>query len=73
MNVFKTIVVVLLLVIIASMAKAMVHMVRGDHGGEKMVRALSWRVGLSIGLLLLIVIGAELGYIEPHDIYRRGP
>jgi membrane protein required for beta-lactamase induction len=33
---------------------------------KKMARALAWRVGLSIALVLLLLIAYALGWIEPH-------
>jgi len=32
------------------------------------VRALSWRIGLSVGLFALIVLGIWSGVIKPHGI-----
>lgn len=33
---------------------------------KKMARALAWRVGLSIALVLLLLIAYALGWIQPH-------
>ena len=67
----KIVIVVMLLLIIASLGKALFHMIRGDRDKDSMVRALSWRVGLSVSLVLFIVLASALGIIEPHDVYRR--
>lgn len=39
---------------------------RGD--GDRAVRRLSWRVGLSLGLLLLLWAGFHFGIIEPQGV-----
>ena len=33
---------------------------------RRMARALAWRVGLSIALVLLILLAYALGWISPH-------
>jgi hypothetical protein len=35
-----------------------------------MVRALTWRIGLSIGLLLLMLVAGRMGWITPHGLGR---
>ena len=34
------------------------------------VRSLSWRIGLSVVLILLIALGIYTGWIKPHGIYN---
>jgi len=64
----KTIVVLILIGIIVSMGSALLFLVK-DHGQkDRMVRALSMRIGLSIGLFGLLYLLAWLGYITPHGV-----
>jgi len=35
------------------------------------VRSLSWRIGLSIGLFLLLIVLKLLGIIEPHGLNEQ--
>ena len=37
---------------------------------DRTVRALSWRIGLSVGLIALVALGIFTGVIRPHDIGR---
>jgi hypothetical protein len=63
---FQVIVVVLLCAIVFNLGRAMFHMSSGpDHSGQ-MVRALSWRIGLSVALFLLLIAGARLHLFAPH-------
>lgn len=39
---------------------------RGD--GDRTVKRLSWRIGLSLGLVLLLWAGFQLGVIEPQGV-----
>jgi len=63
----KWLVLVIFFAIILSMASAMLHLVH-DYRGEskRMVRALSWRIGLSITLFIVLWATWKLGWIEPR-------
>lgn len=42
-----------------------------DHGSTgRTVRALTWRIGLSVGLILVVMLGVATGWIQPHGIAR---
>ena len=55
---FKLAIVSVLLFIIFSLAVALFAFVKKDRDSEKMIKALTYRIALSIGLLILIIIGA---------------
>ena len=65
----KFLVVILLLVILASLFSALVFLVRDRGSTHRTVRALTWRVGLSIGLFLLLLLAGWMGWIEPHGLH----
>ena len=67
----KFLVVILLLVILASLFSALVFLVRDRGSTHRTVRALTWRIGLSIGLFLLLLLAGWMGWIEPHGLYPR--
>ena len=62
----KVLVLLLLLAIVASLAKAMFHMSSGAAQSAQTVQALSWRIGLSLALFLILMAGAYLHLISPH-------
>lgn len=64
--VFKAIILILLLAIIISMATALFSMLKSDPDSTRTVKALTVRVGLSIGLLIFIIIGYAAGLITPN-------
>jgi hypothetical protein len=33
-----------------------------------MLRALTWRIGLSVALFLLLLLAWRMGYIRPHGL-----
>jgi hypothetical protein len=62
----KLLVVVMLLGIIASLGRALFCMASGPSDDKRMVQALTVRVGLSVGLFLLLLVGWYFGLIDPH-------
>ena len=65
---FKVILVVALLFIIFSLVVAFVAFVKKDADSDKMLKALTFRIGLSIALIVIMMIGSQFGLISPHDI-----
>ena len=47
-------------------------MLRGDSRqpgqGQRMARALAWRIGLSVALFLCLLLAWKLGYIQPTGL-----
>lgn len=72
MGSMKLLVVLAFIVIIGSLGAALYFMLRRDSEGKlrgnRMVRALALRVGLSILLFLGILIAWKLGFITPTGI-----
>ena len=66
--IFKILVILVLLLILGSLATALIAMLRHDQNSERMVKALTVRIALSIGLLIFIMIGYSLGLIAPHGL-----
>lgn len=48
------------------------YMLTDQGKSDRVVRALSWRIGLSILLFGLIALGIYTGVIEPHQVMRHG-
>ena len=68
----KALIVVVLIAIVAVLASAGVVMLRKPRDGRphdaRMARALMWRVLLSIGLFLFILLAWALGWIQPNAL-----
>jgi len=69
----KFIVALAFLGIFASLASALVFMMRNGAQGQssksgRMVKALGIRVGLSVLLFICVLIGWHLGYLQPTGI-----
>lgn len=64
----KIIVVLILLVIIGSLVSALFYLMRDKAGSERTVKALTIRVGLSVSLFLLLLLGYYLGLIPQQGL-----
>lgn len=64
----KWLVVILLLLIGGSLAMGLFYLVRDQGTSKNVVKSLSWRVGLSISLFILLIVLFFWAGIEPHNI-----
>lgn len=65
----KIIVIVMLVLILASLFSALVFLFKDKGQGKRMVQALTWRIGLSITLFLLLMAGFHFGIIPPGGLH----
>ena len=65
----KAVILVFLIVIIYSLGSALYYLARDKKNDElRVVKALSWRIGLSLLLFVLLFVAFGLGWITPHSI-----
>ncbi|MCH9697427.1 MAG: twin transmembrane helix small protein [Gammaproteobacteria bacterium] len=69
----KVIIVILFIAIFISLFSALFFLIKGTghtdiNKNKRTVRALSIRIGLSIGLLVILLIANKAGVIKPHGI-----
>ena len=64
----KIVIVAIFIGVLASLASALLYLVKDRGQSERTVRALTMRVGISIGLLVLLLVLWALGLIQPHGI-----
>lgn len=60
---FKIIIVLALLFIIGSLFSALYFLAKDKSGGERTVKALTLRIGLSISLFVFLLLGYYFGLI----------
>ena len=58
--------------IVVSLGSALRHLTRGAGDSRRMVRALTWRIGLSVALFILLMLAWYTGLIAPHGIDPMG-
>jgi hypothetical protein len=70
---FKTLIVLLLLIILISLGAGMFFMVRDRGQSKRPVQALTIRISLSLLLFGLLLFGYFAGLIKPHGVYPPPP
>jgi hypothetical protein len=66
---FKYLVLGLLVLILISLGRALFHMTSSKADADtRMVKALSWRIGLSVALFLLLIFAYYKGWIVPPRV-----
>ncbi len=68
----KTLIVVTLIAILASLAGGMLFLLKDKGQTERTAKALTVRIGLSVALFGLLMLGIFTGHIKPHGIYPAG-
>ena len=64
----KVLVVAILGTIIYSLGSGLFYMMRSGGRDDRMVKSLTLRVALSVGLFILLLIAAAAGWIHPHGV-----
>jgi small neutral amino acid transporter SnatA (MarC family) len=64
----KFIIVLCLLIIITSLGSALYYLLMDRGKSDRVVKALSWRIGLSLLLFFLLIGAYYLGWITPHAV-----
>ncbi|MEM7304541.1 MAG: twin transmembrane helix small protein [Pseudomonadota bacterium] len=66
--IIKIIIVILFLLIVGSLASALFHLLTSKEENNKTMRALTFRISLSVIAFIILIIGANFGWIEPHGL-----
>jgi hypothetical protein len=63
----KILIILFLLTILYSLASSFFFLMRDKGAGDRTVRRLTWRLGLSLLLFLLLWGGYQMGWIDPSS------
>ncbi len=64
----KLLIIGVLIVILYNLGAGLYYMMVDKGKSDRTVKSLSWRIGLSVGLIILVIIGIYTGVIQPHGI-----
>lgn len=62
------IIVAFFIVIVYNLGAGLFYMMSDKGTTNRTVKALTWRIGLSVLLILLIIAGIATGIIKPHGL-----
>lgn len=64
----KAIIIMMMLGIVISLGSALFYLLNNQQTGSKMAKALTYRIGLSLTLFVLLLIAFGLGWVTPHGV-----
>ena len=64
----KVIIVLMMLAIVASLGSALFYLLKTKDTGANMAKALSYRIGFSLLLFVLLLVAFAMGWLKPHGI-----
>ena len=64
----KILILVFLVAIVWNLGAGLYYMMTDKGGSDRTVKALTRRIGLSVLLIVLIIIGIATGIIQPHGL-----
>ena len=64
----KIVVILMLVLVFASLFSALVFLYRDKGHGTRTAKALTWRIGLSITLFVMLMAGYYFGIISPQGL-----
>lgn len=65
-------IVLFLIFIVYNLGAGCYYMLNDQGKSDRLVKALSWRIGLSILLFALIALGIYTGVIQPNTVMHKG-
>ncbi len=64
----KILVISVMLIILGMLISGMVFLVRDKGQSKRTVKALTWRIGLSVSLFIFLLLAFKLHWITPHGV-----
>lgn len=68
----KLLIIAAFLAILYSLGSGLYFLLKDDPRAGRTARALTWRIGLSIALFVMILLGIATGVIQPHGLLQPG-
>ena len=66
----KVVIIILLLAMIASLGVGLFHLLKTPDerdSGDKLVKSLTWRIGIWVVLFVFILLSVKMGWIKPSN------
>lgn len=68
MFIIKAIIIILFICIFVALGSALYYLIQDKSDSDRIVKALTWRIGLSVFLFILLMVAFAMGWITPHQI-----
>ncbi|MGQ3888084.1 twin transmembrane helix small protein [Legionella sp. CNM-1927-20] len=64
----KIFIISIMFIILAALGSSLIFLVRDEGKTKRTVKALTWRIGLSLALFIFLFLAFSFGWIQPHTI-----
>jgi hypothetical protein len=64
----KIFILIIMLIILVTLFSGLLFLVRDNGKTKNTVKALTWRIALSLGLFIFLIIAFSLHWINPHGL-----
>lgn len=64
----RYVVLIFIVLILASLASALYYLLKDKGGSDRTVKALTYRVGLSITLFIMLMLGYYFGWLPANGL-----
>jgi cytochrome bd-type quinol oxidase subunit 2 len=65
MDLTRLLIIAVLVAIVGTLGSALFQLAKGGDS-QKLLRSLTWRIGLSVALFVLLIVAGRMGLIHPH-------
>lgn len=64
----KIVLLLLFIAIFTALGSGLVHLLRGTGDSRRLAKSLTWRIGISLAVFILLILAMLSGLIKPHGI-----
>lgn len=64
----KLLVITIMLIILVSLGSSLIFLIRDNGKTNRTIKALTWRIGLSLTLFIFLFLAFSFGWIQPHGV-----
>ncbi|KTD24717.1 Protein of uncharacterised function (DUF2909) [Legionella lansingensis] len=64
----KAIILIVMLLILIALGSSLIFLVRDEGKTKRTVKALTWRIGISLILFFFLFLAFSMGWITPHAV-----
>ncbi len=64
----KLFIIFIMIIIIAALGSGLFFLINDNGNSKRTVKALTWRIILSLSLFIFLLIAFKLGLIKPHGL-----
>jgi len=64
----KIFIIFVMIMILFSLGSGLIFLIKDGGKSKRTVKALTWRIVISLALFLFLFIGFSLGLIQPHNL-----